>query len=71
MGSSLAYNTVNPVLLSVLMDITSESLFNDYILVGGTALSLRLGLRMSVDIDLFTEKDYGSIDYDKIEAYFA
>jgi len=41
MGSSLAYNTVNPLLLSVLMDLMSEGLFNDYILVGGTALSLR------------------------------
>jgi Uncharacterized conserved protein len=71
MGSSLAYNTVNPLLLSVLVDIMSESLFNDYILVGGTALSLRLGHRVSVDIDLFTEKDYGSIDYDKIEAHLA
>ena len=70
MRVSLAYNTVNPLLLSTLKDIMSESLFNDYILVGGTALSLRLGHRVSADIDLFTEKNYGSIDYDRFEAYF-
>jgi predicted nucleotidyltransferase component of viral defense system len=71
MRNFLAGNTVDPFLLSVLMDIMSEHLFNDYRLVGGTALSLCLGHRVSVDIDLFTEKDYDSIDYDKIETYLA
>jgi len=66
----LAHNTVNPLLLSVLTNIMSEDLLNDFILVGGTALSLRLGHRASVDIDIFTAADYGSIDFDKIEAYF-
>jgi predicted nucleotidyltransferase component of viral defense system len=47
-----------------------EKIFDGFILVGGTALSLRLGHRMSADIDLFTEKYYGSVDYDKIEEYF-
>jgi hypothetical protein len=42
----------------------------DYRLVGGTALSLHLGHRMSVDIDLFTDGgNYGKIDYDAIEHY--
>ena len=70
MNTSLAYNTVNPLLVSALTEIMSESLFNDFVLVGGTALSLRLGHRISVDIDLFTEKEYGSINFDKIETYF-
>ena len=52
------------------MDIMSEKLFNDFILVGGTALSFRLGHRESVDIDMFTEKEYGSIDFDGIETFF-
>jgi predicted nucleotidyltransferase component of viral defense system len=43
---------------------------DDFVLVGGTALSLCLGHRISVDIDLFTEKPYGSVDYGRIEDYF-
>lgn len=70
MATALAYNTVNPLLLSTLTDIMSNDLFDDFILVGGTALSLRLGHRVSVDIDLFTTAEYGSIDFDKIEACF-
>lgn len=70
MKTCLAYNTVNPLLFSILTDIMSEDLLNDFILVGGTALSLRLGHRISVDIDVFTSTEYGNIDFDKIEAYF-
>jgi predicted nucleotidyltransferase component of viral defense system len=43
-----------------------ESL-SDFRLVGGTALSLLLGHRISEDIDLFTDKEYGSIPFNKIE----
>ena len=32
-------------------------------LVGGTALSLQLGHRISVDIDLFTGAEYGTVDF--------
>ncbi|WP_243837337.1 nucleotidyl transferase AbiEii/AbiGii toxin family protein [Mucilaginibacter gilvus] len=42
---------------------------SDFRLVGGTALSLQLGHRMSVDIDMFTDSDYGSVDFDAIEDY--
>jgi predicted nucleotidyltransferase component of viral defense system len=41
--------------------------FNPFRLVGGTALSLQLGHRVSVDIDLFTDSDYGSIDFTAID----
>ena len=43
-----------------------ESL-TDFRLVGGTALSLLLGHRISEDIDLFAAKEYGSISFDEIE----
>lgn len=43
--------------------------FSDFRLVGGTALSLQLGHRQSIDIDLFTTSDYGSIDFQKIELF--
>ncbi|WP_240665688.1 nucleotidyl transferase AbiEii/AbiGii toxin family protein [Lutibacter sp. HS1-25] len=36
-------------------------------IVGGTSLSLQLGHRESVDIDLFTDAEYGSIDFNKID----
>jgi Nucleotidyl transferase AbiEii toxin, Type IV TA system len=37
--------------------------FKDFRLVGGTALSLYRGHRLSEDIDLFTDAPYGSIDF--------
>jgi predicted nucleotidyltransferase component of viral defense system len=37
--------------------------FNNFRLVGGTALSLYRGHRLSEDIDLFTDAPYGSIDF--------
>ncbi len=39
-------------------------------LVGGTSLSLLLGHRMSIDIDLFTDSEYDSIDFDIIDNLF-
>ena len=45
--------TVTSELLELLKTIMSDSLFNDFNLVGGTALSLQIGHRNSIDIDLF------------------
>jgi len=47
----------------------SSDIFADFRLVGGTALSLHRGHRMSVDIDLFTDADYNTINFDRIEAF--
>jgi predicted nucleotidyltransferase component of viral defense system len=70
METHLAYNTVNPLLISTLTDLMRNKTFDDFILVGGTALSLRIGHRISVDIDLFTGNPYDCVDYDAIEACF-
>lgn len=43
----------------------------DFRLVSGTALSLQLGHRMSVDIDLFTDAPYRSVDFSAIEKRLA
>ena len=59
----LFWNTVAPILKNELQDIINEPLFLPFRLVGGTSLSLQLGHRMSVDIDLFTAAEYRSIDY--------
>jgi hypothetical protein len=43
--------------------------FDAFRLVGGTALSLHKGHRLSVDIDLFTDAAYGSINFETLEKY--
>lgn len=47
-----------------------EPVFEPFYLVGGTSLSLRLGHRKSVDIDLFTNAPYGSLDFSVYEQFF-
>jgi hypothetical protein len=60
------WNTVTPLLKIILIELMNEPLFNKFRLVGGTALSLQIGHRMSVDIDLFTDYEYGSVDFKEI-----
>lgn len=38
-------------------------------LIGGTALSLYRGHRMSIDIDLFTDAEYETVDFKAIDTY--
>jgi hypothetical protein len=63
----LFWNTVSLKLEEILHLLMNAPELYAFRLVGGTALSLHLGHRMSVDIDLFTDEPYGSIDFDKIE----
>lgn len=65
----LHWNTVNARLEQTLIKLMGASALRDFRLVGGTALSLHLGHRMSVDIDLFTDAPYRSIDFTAIENY--
>lgn len=44
-------------LLTLLRKLQKETVFKDYFLVGGTALALQIGHRMSYDIDLFTKNE--------------
>lgn len=46
--------TVSPRLIRCLKTIMQSDIFKDFNLVGGTCLSLQLGHRRSIDIDLFT-----------------
>ncbi len=69
MGSKLHYNTTTPLLLSILKKLMGSKEFIAFRLVGGTALSLQRGHRLSADIDLFTAATYGSIDFDALEIY--
>jgi len=66
---NLHWNTVSPLLKEILLDLMQEELFSPFRLVGGTALSLQIGHRMSVDIDLFTDAEYRSIDFINIKNF--
>ena len=48
---------VKRALWDILINLQSQKIFKDYFLVGGTALSLQLGHRISDDIDLFTRRE--------------
>ena len=67
MPVNLHYNVINPLLLEVLKACMAEKMFDSFRLVGGTALSLQRGHRESDDIDLFTDNEYMSIDFDLID----
>ena len=59
----LQYQTVKSILRSTLARLMEIDEFKPFRLVGGTSLSLRYGHRMSDDIDLFTDAEYGSLDF--------
>jgi predicted nucleotidyltransferase component of viral defense system len=64
----LQKETVVQEITDLIKELQNDSLFKDYVLVGGTALALQLGHRTSTDIDLFTPKKQnviGLIDYFK------
>ena len=59
----LSYKTVEPHTLELLRKLTQEPLFSTTRLVGGTALALQYGHRMSIDLDIFgnIEEDNATI----------
>lgn len=69
MVSKLYYNILSSELLRILKILMSTDEFKDFRLVGGTALSLYRGHRKSIDIDLFTDAPYGSIDFAALDQF--
>lgn len=65
----LYYTTVNDLLKNSLIKLMQSDVFNAFRLVGGTALSLQIGHRESIDIDLFSDSVYGSLDFNAIKNY--
>ncbi|MBW7942492.1 MAG: nucleotidyl transferase AbiEii/AbiGii toxin family protein [Candidatus Kuenenia stuttgartiensis] len=55
------YNAVNDLLKNTLITLMDAPAFEPFRLVGGTALSLQLGHRMSADIDLLSDTTYSSV----------
>lgn len=54
----LHYSAVDPGTLELLKRLMSLKELQDFALVGGTALALQIGHRISVDVDLFTPNDF-------------
>src|SRR6185312_14153200 len=52
----LQYQTVRPVCLALLKELMALGELKSFRLAGGTALSLRLGHRISIDLDFFTNQ---------------
>lgn len=67
----LHFETVSALLKETLDILMQEPLFAPFRLVGGTNLSLRFGHRISVDIDLFTDAEYHSLDFRAFETFLS
>ena len=75
----LQQETLVPEMINLIKELQSNSLFDNYILAGCTALALQIGHRTSTDIDLFTFKEHNHISiieylkrtYKDIEVFIA
>ena len=70
---SLHYETITPETLETLTGLMQCPTLKDFYLVGGTALALQWGHRISDDIDMFrftTEDVDGTLIYDELESKF-
>jgi len=52
--------TVEAGTLDLIKRLMADSELQDFFVVGGTALSLLIGHRISIDVDLFTETDFNA-----------
>lgn len=59
----LQTQTVGPELLELIKALMEIDLFQNFYLVGGTALALQIGHRQSVDIDLFGQSEIDEIEF--------
>lgn len=65
--------TINDSTLELLIKLMSDEVLKDFVLVGGTALALQLGHRISDDIDLFSKDAFDEnflADYLRTEYHF-
>lgn len=58
----LRKETVTPETLDLIKRLFQDVALRDFVLVGGTALSLQVGHRISIDIDLFSDKPFNASD---------
>jgi hypothetical protein len=66
------YGHGDKTVLDLISALQGKDYLKDFILVGGTGLALIIGHRKSVDIDLFTSKDFVAEQLlEKLESDFA
>lgn len=58
--------TVSPATLELLTRLMQDKTLEDFFLVGGTALALQIGHRISIDIDLFSQSPF---DENQLSSY--
>lgn len=56
----LQYKSLYPETLGLLKSLSENELISDFSLVGGTAIALYLGHRISIDLDFFSPKSFNS-----------
>ncbi len=54
--------TIDAATLELLKRLMGDERLQGFVLVGGTSLALQMGHRISVDLDLFTEKEFEADD---------
>lgn len=59
----LRKETVTETTLGLIQRLQCDIFFKDFFLVGGTALSLQIGHRISIDIDLFSKNPFKNQDF--------
>jgi hypothetical protein len=64
---TLHLETVSTLLWHSLNKLMNLELLNNFRIVGGTSLSLQMGHRVSVDIDLFTDMSYDSFNFNLLD----
>lgn len=57
-----------PNTLELLKQLQNDIVLSDFFLVGGTSLALQIGHRLSIDLDLFTQKN---IDTQQLESHLS
>lgn len=50
--------TISPTCFRLIQELSRQSFLNQFYLVGGTALSLQLGHRKSIDLDFFSQNEF-------------
>ena len=54
--------TLNPNTLDLLKTLSNDPALKDYLLVGGTALALEIGHRISIDLDFFCYSEFEAFE---------
>lgn len=60
---------VSKTIIDALHKLMRFDELSSFRLVGGTSLSLQFEHRQSNDMDLFTDQEYGTVDFNAIDAF--